>query len=240
MFINTLGFGIVPSIICCSLVMAVVGVIFERLIYRPLQHRGWLLIMISTIGVTMILQQVCRLIWSAQPLRMNSLFSVFSIDFGIVKVNPQYLLIIGTALILMIIQYVLFERTMVGKKLTATAQDREMARLMGINTGRMITLTFMYSMVLAAISGFLLVPLNYATTTMAVTPSLKAFVAAVIGGFGSIPGVIVGGVFIGIVETFGGRFISSGMKDAIAFIILIVFLIVRPTGFFGEKSSRRV
>ena len=96
------------------------------------------------------------MIWSAQPLRMNSLFSVFSIDFGIVKVNPQYLLIIGTALILMIIQYVLFERTMVGKKLTATAQDREMARLMGINTGRMITLTFMYSMVLAAISGFLL------------------------------------------------------------------------------------
>ena len=196
--------------------------------------------MISTIGVTMILQQLCRLIWSAQPLRMNSLFSVFSIDLGIVKVNPQYLLIIGTAAVLMIIQYILFERTMVGKKLTATAQDRQMARLMGINTGRMITLTFMYSMVLAAIAGFLLVPLNYATTTMAVNPSLKAFVAAIIGGFGSIPGVIVGGIFIGIVETFGGRFISSGMKDAIAFIILIIFLVVRPTGFFGEKTSKRV
>ena len=196
--------------------------------------------MISTIGVTMILQQLCRLIWSAQPLRMNSLFSVFSIDLGIVKVNPQYLLIIGTAAVLMIIQYILFERTMVGKKLTATAQDRQMARLMGINTGRMITLTFMYSMVLAAIAGFLLVPLNYATTTMAVNPSLKAFVAAIIGGFGSIPGVIVGGIFIGIVETFGGRFISSGMKDAIAFIILIIFLVIRPTGFFGEKTSKRV
>ena len=129
---------------------------------------------------------------------------------------------------------------MVGKKLTATAQDRQMARLMGINTGRMITLTFMYSMVLAAIAGFLLVPLNYATTTMAVNPSLKAFVAAIIGGFGSIPGVIVGGIFIGIVETFGGRFISSGMKDAIAFIILIIFLVIRPTGFFGEKTSKRV
>ena len=240
MFENTFEFGIIPSIICCSLIMAVVGVVFERLIYRPLENRGWLLIMISTIGVTMILQQVCRLIWSAQPLRMNSLFSVFSIDFGFVKVNPQYLLIIGTAVVLLVIQYLLFECTTVGKKLTATAQDREMARLMGINTSRMITLTFMYSMVLAAISGFLLVPLNYATTTMAVTPSLKAFVAAVIGGFGSIPGVIVGGVFIGIVETFGGRFIHSGMKDAIAFIILILFLIVRPTGFFGEKTSRRV
>ncbi|MGI6028162.1 MAG: branched-chain amino acid ABC transporter permease [Candidatus Heteroscillospira sp.] len=240
MFVNTYELGFIPSIICCSLIMAVVGIVFERLVYRPLQQRGWLLIMISTIGVTMILQQVCRLIWSAQPLRMNSLFSVFSIDLGFVKVNPQYLLIIGTTIVLLIIQYLLFERTMVGKKLTATAQDREMARLMGINTGRMITLTFMYSMVLAAISGFLLVPLNYASTIMAVTPSLKAFVAAVIGGFGSIPGVIVGGVFIGIVETFGAKFISSGMKDAIAFIILIIFLIVRPTGFFGEKSSKRV
>ena len=171
---------------------------------------------------------------------MRKLFSVFSIDFGIVKVNPQYLLIIGTALLFMIIQYVLFEKTMVGKQLTATAQDREMARLMGIRTDRMITLTFMYSMVLAAVSGFLLVPLQYCQTTMAVTPSLKAFVAAVIGGFGSIPGVIVGGIFIGIVETFGGRFISSGMKDAIAFLVLIIFLIFRPNGFFGEKSSKRV
>lgn len=240
MFVNDFGLGFVPSLICCSIIMAVVGIVFERLVYRPLQQRGWLLIMISTIGVTMILQQLCRLIWSAQPLRMNSLFSVFSIDLGIVKVNPQYLLIIGTAAVLMIIQYILFERTMVGKKLTATAQDRQMARLMGINTGRMITLTFMYSMVLAAIAGFLLVPLNYATTTMAVNPSLKAFVAAIIGGFGSIPGVIVGGIFIGIVETFGGRFISSGMKDAIAFIILIIFLVIRPTGFFGEKTSKRV
>lgn len=240
MFINDFAFGVLPSIICCCIIMALVGIVFERLIYRPLEHRGWLLIMISTIGVTMILQQLCRLIWSAQPLRMNSLFPVYSLDFGIVKVNPQYLLIIGTALVLLGIQYLLFERTMIGKKLTATAQDRQMARLMGINTSRMITLTFMYSMVLAAISGFLLVPLNYATTTMAVTPALKAFVAAVIGGFGSIPGVIVGGVFIGVVETFGGRFISPGMKDAIAFIILIIFLVIRPTGFFGEKSSRRV
>ena len=240
MFVNKLQFGFLLSVICCSLIMAVVGIVFERLVYRPLQYRGWLLIMISTIGVTMVLQQVCRMLWTAQPLRMNSLFSVFSLDFGFVKINPQYILIIGTAAVLLIIQYVLFECTMIGKKLTATSQDREMARLLGINTGKMITVTFMYSMVLAAIAGFLLVPLNYASTTMAITPSMKAFVAAIIGGFGSIPGVITGGVFIGIVETLGGRFIAPGMKDAIAFIMLIIFLVFRPTGFFGEKTSRRV
>lgn len=240
MFVNSLGLGFVPSIVCCGIIMAMVGIVFERLIYRPLENRGWLLIMISTIGVTMILQQICRLLWTAQPLRMQPLFSVFSINFGFVKVNPQYLLIIGVTAVLLLLQYILFERTMIGKKLTATSQDRQMARLLGINTGRMITVTFMYSMVLAAISGFLLVPLNYATTTMAVTPTMKAFVAAIIGGFGSIPGVITGGIFIGVVETFGGRFVHSGMKDAIAFILLILFLVVRPTGFFGEKSSRRV
>ena len=88
MFVNDFGLGFVPRLICGSIIRAVVGIVFERLVYRPLQQRGWLLIMISTIGVTMILQQLCRLIWSAQPLRMNSLFSVFSIDLGIVKVNP--------------------------------------------------------------------------------------------------------------------------------------------------------
>ena len=196
--------------------------------------------MISTIGVTMVLKELSRIIWGAQPLTMKPLFSVFSVDIFGLKINPQYILIIVLTTVLLILQYIMFEKTTLGKKLTATAEDPDMAQLMGIATKRMVTITFMYSMILAALAGFLLIPLNYATTTMADTPALKAFVAAVIGGFGSIPGVICGGLFVGIVENFSSMYISSGMKDAVAFILLIIALIIRPQGFFGEKSSRRV
>ena len=239
-FLNSMGFGVVASLLLSCVPMALIGFVFEKAVYRPLQKRGWLFIMISTIGVTMVLKELSRIIWGAQPLTMKPLFSVFSVDIFGLKINPQYILIIVLTAVLLILQYIMFEKTTLGKKLTATAEDPDMAQLMGIATKRMVTITFMYSMILAALAGFLLIPLNYATTTMADTPALKAFVAAVIGGFGSIPGVICGGLFVGIVENFSSMYISSGMKDAVAFILLIIALIIRPQGFFGEKSSRRV
>jgi branched-chain amino acid transport system permease protein len=137
-------------------------------------------------------------------------------------------------------QYVLFERTSFGRRLRATAQDRSMASLLGIRTNRMIDFTFAYSAVLGAVAGILIAPLYGVTVTLGVLIALKAFAAAVIGGFGSIPGAVIGGVLLGLVETFGATYLSSHYKDAFAFVILILVLLLRPTGIFGERISQKV
>lgn len=121
----------------------------------------------------------------------------------------------------------------------ATAQDKEMARLLGIRTSRMIALTFMLSSALAAIAGLLVGPIFYVTKEMGGTLGLKAFCATIIGGFGSVPGAILGGVFIGVIEVFSAYYISSGFREGFAFVVLILFLVVRPQGFFGEKIAEK-
>jgi len=240
LFIGSAKMHPILGLVLSCVAMGLVGVVFERFSYRPLRKQSWLLVMISTVGVSMMLKDLARVIWGAQPQRIPPLFTVFSVDVLGIKINPQYLLIFGVTAVLLFIQWYIFDRTMTGKKLTATAQDAQMAQLMGIHTTRMVVLTFVYSLVLAAIAGFLLTPLFYATNDMASMSTLKAFVAAIIGGFGSIPGVVLGGLFVGIIETFAASFISSAMKDAVAFLVLIIFLIFRPQGIFGEKFSKRV
>lgn len=220
-------------------VMGLAGLLFERIAYYPLRDRPPLLVIISTIAISIFLKDAVRLVWGAQPLRFPPFFSVYSVGFLGANVNPQLLLILVVTAVLLALQYLLFERTTLGKQMMATAQDRETANLLGINTNLMISATFAYSLVLAAVAGILLVPLFFATANMGSLVAMKAFVAAIVGGFGSIPGVIVGAIFIGVVEALGGYFISSAYKDAIAFIILIIFLLFKPEGLFGERISKR-
>jgi branched-chain amino acid transport system permease protein len=236
---SILGLPIIVSIVATVIVMGLVGVLFERVAYYPLRHRPPLYVIISTIAISLALKDAVRLIWGAQPLRFPPFFETYSIGLLGANVNPQLLLIVGVTVLLLAIQYLVFERSTLGKQMMATAQDRQTANLLGINTGLMITATFVYSLVLAAVAGILLVPIFFAHATMATLPAMKAFTAAVIGGFGSIPGIVAGGLLIGLLESLGGYFISSAYKDAIAFVILIAFLLVKPEGFFGERISER-
>jgi branched-chain amino acid transport system permease protein len=153
---------------------------------------------------------------------------------------PQNLLILAVTLILVAFQGVFFNRTMIGKMMRATAQDQEASSLMGIRVSRMVSFTFMYSAALTAIAGFLVAPIYFVSADMGASLSLKAFAAAIIGGFNSVRGAILGGLLLGILETLCAGYISSVYKDAFTFFILILILAVRPEGFFRERIADKV
>ena len=215
------------------------GLLFNRIAYHPLRDRGWLPVVISTIGVSIFLRNAVQLTWGSQPIVMPSMFTVDTVALGALRIRPQDLLIIGVTAVLIAFQYFLFERTTLGKQMRATAQDRGTARLIGIRVGRIVSITFVYSALLGTISGLLVAPLFTVTKEMGALIALKAFAASIVGGFGSIPGAIIGGLTIGVIETFGGFYISSSYVDAIAFVILIAVLLVKPSGLFGERVAEK-
>jgi branched-chain amino acid transport system permease protein len=153
--------------------------------------------------------------------------------------DSQYLSIVVITVVLVSLQYLIFEKTLVGKKLQATSQDRETASLLGIPVAAMILGTFAYSAALGGLAGILIAPILYVSVGIGTLIGVKAFAANIIGGFGSIPGAICGGLIIGIVETLGAAYISVPYKDAFAFVMLIVVLLVRPQGLFGERVSEK-
>ena len=230
---------IVGAYVLVLVLMTGFGLLFNRIAYHPLRDRGWMPVVISTIGVSIFLRNAAQLIWGSQPIVMPSLFAVDTISVGPLHIRPQDLLIIGVTALLIAFQFFLFERTTLGKQMRATAQDRATARLVGVRVGRIVAITFVYSALLGTISGLLVAPLFTVTKEMGALIALKAFAASIVGGFGSIPGAIVGGLTIGVIETFGGYYISSSYVDAIAFIILISVLLVRPQGLFGERVAEK-
>jgi branched-chain amino acid transport system permease protein len=221
------------------LLMVGFGLLFNRIAYHPLRERGWLPVVISTIGVSIFLRNAAQLTWGSQPIVMPSLFAVDTVALGPLHVRPQDLLIIAVTALLIAFQYVLFERTTLGKQMRATAQDRTTARLIGIRVGRIVAITFVYSALLGTISGLLVAPIFTVTKEMGGLIALKAFAASIVGGFGSIPGAIIGGLAIGVIETFGGFYLSASYVDAIAFVILIAVLLLRPQGLFGERVAEK-
>jgi branched-chain amino acid transport system permease protein len=220
-------------------VMVGFGLLFNRIAYHPLRDRGWLPVVISTIGVSIFLRNAAQQMWGSQPLVIPGLFPVDTITIGPLHIRPQDLAILGVTAVLIAFQYFLFERTTLGKQMRATAQDRTTARLIGIRVGRIVAITFVYSALLGTISGLLVAPLFTVTKEMGGLIALKAFAASIVGGFGSIPGAIVGGLTIGVIETFGGFYLSSAYVDAIAFVILIAVLLVKPSGLFGERVAEK-
>jgi branched-chain amino acid transport system permease protein len=231
-----------PPLVVYLLVIALMtafALLFNRIAYYPLRDRGWMPVVISTIGVSIFLRNFAQLTWGSQPLSFPSPFATDTIDFGGLHVRPQDLLIIAVTVLLIAFQYVLFEKTALGKQMQATAQDRTTARLLGIRVGRVVAFTFVYSVLLGTISGLLVAPVFTVTKEMGGLIALKAFAASIVGGFGNIPGAIIGGLAIGVVETFGGFYISSAYTDAIAFVMLIAVLLVRPQGLFGERVAEK-
>ncbi len=219
--------------------MAAFALLFNRIAYHPLRDRGWMPVVISTIGVSIFLRNAVQQVWGSQPIVMPSLFSVDTIFLGPLRIRPQDILILGVTAVLIAFQFYLFERTTLGKQMRATAQDRATARLVGVRVGRIVAITFVYSAVLGAISGMLVAPLFTVTKEMGALIALKAFAASIVGGFGSIPGAIIGGLTIGVIETFGGFYLSASYVDAIAFVILIAVLLLRPQGLFGERVAEK-
>lgn len=221
------------------LAMGGIGLLFNYCVYYPLRHRSFLPVLISTLGASIFLQNLILAIAGAQPRPLPKLLSFDGIQVAGVFLDSQYLMILIITIFCVAFQYFFFEHTLLGKKLQATSQDKNMAQLVGIPVALMIAITFIYSAALGGLAGILVAPILFVSIGMGSTVALKAFAATIVGGFGDIKGAIVGGLFIGIVESFAAFYISVPYKDAYAFLMLFAILIMRPQGFFGEKVSEK-
>jgi branched-chain amino acid transport system permease protein len=219
--------------------MALLGVVFNLGVYYPLRHRTYLPVIIATIGASILLSNSVLAIYGPQPQVLQGWFDTPGIQLGPVYLDSQYLLIIGVTILLVLFNFWFFEKTLLGKKLQATSQDKEMASLLGISVSPMIMITFIYSAVLGGLAGILVAPVLFVSIQMGSTIALKAFAATIIGGFGDVAGAIVGGLALGVIETFGAAYISVPYKDGFAFLVLIAFLVFRPQGIFGERVAEK-
>jgi branched-chain amino acid transport system permease protein len=219
--------------------MLVFGALFNFAVYYPLRNRGFQPVIISTIGASILLENGVLAAYGPRPQTLPSFFSFQGVSVGPIFFDSQYLLILGVTMVMVTLQYLLFERTLLGKKMQATSQDKEMASLLGIPVALMIMLTFMYSSALGGLAGILVAPILFVSVGMGSSIALKAFAASIVGGFGNVTGAIIGGLALGVVETFGAAYISVPYKDAFAFIVLVIFLLFRPQGLFGEKVAEK-
>jgi branched-chain amino acid transport system permease protein len=225
------------------LMMAGMGLLFEITVYYPLRNRTFLPVIIATIGASILFQNGALAVFGPSPQKVRPVIETVGGIGGItvagVFFDYQYLIILTVAVLLVGLQYLFFEYTLLGKKMQATSQDKDMARLLGIPVVYMIALTFIYSSLLGGLSGMLVAPIFFVTHKMGATLGLKAFAATICGGFGDVRGAILGGLALGVIESLGSAYISAIYKDAFAFLMLIIILLVRPQGFFGEKVSEK-
>ncbi len=243
LFARNLGLPIGIAYPLAMLVTAIVGIVIERLCYRPIRLNGAdaLAILISALGVSIFLENFAQLVWGTETVTYIQKIKNATYEFGGIKISRIQIVLIISSIALMAALYYLVNKTKVGVAMRATSQSITSAQLMGINTERVIMLTFGVGSALACVAGILV-----GTYYDAVFPlvgysyGLKAFAAAILGGIGSIPGAMLGGFLIGIVETFGAGYISTGYKDAFAFGILILVLIFRPSGLLGKKHVDKV
>lgn len=227
------------SIVITLAVMILVGALFNLGVYYPLRHRSFLPVIISTIGASILLENGVLAAYGPRPQSLPTVLPVQGFNLGAVFFDSQYLLIIAVTVAMVVFQYMLFERTFVGKKLQAVSQDKEMAALLGISVARMIMITFIYSATLGGLAGILVAPILFVSVGMGSSIALKAFAASIIGGFGDVTGAIVGGLALGVIETFGAAYISVPYKDAFAFLALFAILLLKPRGIFGERVAEK-
>jgi len=231
--------AIVGSMAFCMLL----GVVIERVAYRPLRAQGSRLsALISAIGVSIFLSTLVMLIHGPSTTRYpEAIFPQTQVNLGVIQVsNIQISILLLTAVIMIMLQ-LLVHRSRMGKAMRACSQDLDAARLMGVNVNRVISFTFALGSALAAIGGVMVgIYYNAVFPTMGLMVGLKAFAAAVLGGIGSIPGAMVGGLILGTMEIFGVAYLASSYKDAIAFGILILVLLLRPQGLLGKPVAKKV
>ena len=239
--VTVLELNFILALIISMLTTALLGVLIERVAYKPLRNSTRIVSLITAIGVSYLLQN-SMIYYLGPEVRAfpspipNKIFRVFGLVF-----NSKQLVVFFTTILVMVILQIIVRHTKMGKAMRAVSVNREAAQLMGINVDRVISFTFALGSGLAGIAGVLVgVYYNSISPMMGVTPGLKAFVAAVVGGIGSIPGAMVGGYLIGILETIVSFLGGSMYKDAAVYALLIVILLVLPSGLFGKRTGEKV
>ncbi|HDQ71224.1 MAG TPA: branched-chain amino acid ABC transporter permease [Chloroflexi bacterium] len=237
------AFFIVPAVIIVMITIALAGVLVERIAYRPLRTAGRLAPVISALGVAFILQSLARNVYGASyktyPTGITPRGGI--VIAGGARISVMQIIVLAVSFLMMGALYLFVQRTRIGTAMRAVSLNHDVSRLMGIDVNRIIAIVFLIGPGLGGVAG-MIVALYYGSFdfTLGWTYGLKAFIAAILGGIGNIPGAMLGGFLLGIIETLGAGYISPQWKDVIAYVILILILIFRPTGILGERVAEKV
>lgn len=244
-FMAVTGLGVHPmvAILLAVIVCTVLGVVIEKVAYKPLRQASPLAVLITAIGVSYLLQNVALLIFGADTKAFTSVVTLKPVILadGALTISGETIVTILTCIVVMISLTLFIKKAKAGRAMLAVSEDKGAAQLMGINVNGTIALTFAIGSALAAIAGVLLCSAYPSLTPYTGSmPGIKAFVAAVFGGIGSIPGAMIGGILLGVIENLSKAYISSQMADAIVFGVLIIVLLVKPTGILGKNIQEKV
>ncbi len=240
---TAMGFPPMVSVIFAMLVCTLLGILIEKFAYKPLRKATSLAVLITAIGMSYLLQNIALLVFKSDPKSFKSIVSLDSLSLfdGKLTITSESIVTVAICVVIMVALSVFTKKGKMGKAMRAVSEDRGAAELMGINVNVTISVTFAIGSALAAIAGVLLCsayPVLVPTTGS--MPGIKAFTAAVFGGIGSISGAMVGGILLGVIEIFSKAYISTQLSDAIVFAVLIIVLLVKPTGLLGKKISEKV
>ena len=239
--ISTCGLPVWVALILSVVMCTVLGVVTERVAYKPLRKSEPLTVLITAIGVSYLLQNLALLIFGSSQKSFPSIFDISSVHIGDLSMSGESVVTLAVTIIIMIALSLFINKTRAGKAMRAVSEDKEAAELMGISVNKTISLTFAIGSALAAVAGvFYGATYGFIGPYTGSMPGIKAFVAAVFGGIGSIPGAMIGGLLLGVLESLSKAYISTELSDAIVFASLIVVLLVKPTGLLGKVIKEKV
>lgn len=238
---KNLGLSLLPTLIISMIGAALCGVIIEKVAYKPLRNSQRITLLITAIGISLLLENGMKLAVGSSPKAFPKLLSTEVIKLGSLSLETSKILMLVVSIMLVVfLQFIVF-KTKIGKAMRSASYDIEAASLMGINVNNIISITFAIGSALAGAAGVLVsLAFKVVEPYMGMIPGLKAFIAAVLGGIGSIPGALIGGLLIGLAETLTKAYISTILSDAIVFAILIIILLVKPSGLLGIKINEKV
>ncbi len=240
-FITRLQMPVIPAVILTIIFCALLGVITEKVAYKPLRKAQPLAVLITAIGVSYFLQNIVQIIFGATPLPFASIIRIPSVTLGAINVSGITLITLIVTTVCMVLLSLFISKTKAGRAMRAVSEDKGAAELMGINVNGTISLTFAIGSGLAAVAGILFIcQYESLRPTLGALPGIKAFVAAVLGGIGSIPGAMLGGIILGVIESLSKAYISTQLSDAIVFGVLVIVLLVRPSGLLGKMRREKV
>ena len=241
--VSSMGLPVLPSILIAMAVCTLLGIVIEGLAYKPLRGASSLAVLITAIGVSYFLQNAAQLIWGPAEIAFKSVVSAKPLVLfgGALQISMEVIVTLIAATVIMVGLTLFVNKTRMGKAMRAVSEDRAAAQLMGLNVNKTISTTFAIGSALAAVAGVLLCSkVQSVWPTVGSMPGIRAFTAAVFGGIGSIPGAMLGGMLLGLIETLGGAFISTQFSDVIVFMVLIIILLLKPAGLLGKQVQEKV
>jgi branched-chain amino acid transport system permease protein len=236
--VTFIGSGIpyFASIILAVLLVILIGMAMQKFIIAPAKTTNAISLIILTIGLSTLIKGIASLLWGKDPFALEPLTSNDPINIAGVSIAQQSLWVILTVIVILVGLWYLTDKTLLGKKINACSVNQQAARLMGISPAKMMMLAFALSAGMGAIAGIVIAPLNVTSYDVGTLLGVKGFAAVILGGVGNPLGAIIAGFVLGLIESLSAGYISSGLKDAIAFLVLIAVLLVKPTGIFSERS----